>query len=405
MIRSLLLFVLLVALAAVGVVEHRAPGTLARYSGPDGSVLQVLPPPFAGQQLLRFVLIGADDREDRGRSDTLMVLSLNPQWPRAALLSIPRDLRVDIPGHGVTKVNHAYRFGGAPLTRRTVEELLGEPTAGYLTINFQGFVKAIDALGGVVLEVEDCEGQGRGMNYDCPQDGLVIHMKPGRQRLNGYKAMGYVRYRKSNIPGAGCTDFERAARQQKLLRALIAQKVKPGHFRQLWQAGQEVWRCVRSTLTARQAVDLVRCLKAMGPGDLKTMTVPAVDEKIGGVYYAGVDREKFPQVQADIATHLAGRQVPIVTPRVEVLNASGKKGLAAAAAARLKAAGFEVTNVGNAPSSGQQRTVVLYRTDSKPLAQQAVQVLSCGGLEYDDSGPTPPGQPHIQVRVGKDFGG
>ena len=70
MIRSLLLFVLLVALAAAGIVEHRAPGTLTRDSGPDGSVLQVLPPPFAGQQLLRFVLVGSDDRPHLpGRSD------------------------------------------------------------------------------------------------------------------------------------------------------------------------------------------------------------------------------------------------------------------------------------------------------------------------------------------------
>lgn len=404
MIRSLLLFVLGSLVVGVVALDRHAPGVLTRGAGPDGSVLHLLPPPFPGKQLVRYVLIGADDRPGLpGRSDTLMVLSVNPAIPRAAILSIPRDLYVDIPGHRANKINHAYNYGKAPLTRRTVEGLLGEDTDGTLTINLQGFVKAVDVLGGVVIDVEDYEGRGRGMNYDCPQDGLVIHLKPGRQRLNGYKAMGYVRYRMSNIPGCGSTDFQRAERQQKFLRAMVAQKLKPGNLKQLWQAGMEVWKCVQGTLTLRDGLDLALCLKTMGPDGLKTFTVPALDDNRHGTYYAVVDRDKFPETLHEIRAHLAGDHRPLVTPRAEVLNASGKAGMAAAAAEKLKAAGFEITRVGNATSYGHARTVVLCRDDSRNMAERATKTLGCGVIEYDDSGPTPADQPHIQVNVGRDF--
>ncbi len=404
MIRSLLLFVLALLVVGALALDHYVPGVVTRGTGPDGSVLHPLPPPFPGKQMVRYVLIGADDRPGLpGRSDTLMVLWVNPTIPRAAILSIPRDLYVDIPGHRANKINHAYSYGKATLTRRTVEDLLDEEMDGTITVNLQGFVKAVDVLGGVVIDVEDYEGKGRGMNYDCPQDGLVIHLKPGRQRLNGYKAMGYVRYRLSNIPGCGSTDFQRAERQQKFLRAMVAQKLKPGNLRQLWRAGLEVWKCVQGTLTLREALDLARCLQAMGPEGLKTFTVPALDDHRHGAYYAIVDQDKFPQTLQEIRAHLAGEQRVLVTPRAEVLNASGRPGMAAAAAEKLKAAGFDITGVGNATSYGHTRTVVLYRGDSKNIAERATKILGCGVLEYDDSGPTPADQPHIQVNVGLDF--
>lgn len=403
--RSFLLLILCLLVVGVGVLARRAPTAFARGCGPQGTVLRILPPPFPGRPLLRLVLIGADDREDRGRSDTLMVLFLNPELPRAALMSIPRDLKVDIPGHLPGKINHAYRFGGAPLTKQTVENLLGETIDGTVTVNLQGFVKAVDTLGGVDLDVEDVEGKGRGMNYDCPQDGLVIHLRPGRQHLNGYKAMGYVRYRKSNIPGCGGSDFQRAERQQKFLRAVLDQKLKPGHFRQLLKAGGQVWRCVRTNLTLRDLLDLARCLKAMGPGDLKTMTLPTQDATSGS-YHLDLAADAFQQMLTDIQQHLAGEQVALaVTPRVEVLNASGKHGAAATAGDKLRAAGFDVLRVGNAPAYGQPQTTILYRSDSKPMAERAAQTLGCGVLEYDDNGPTPVGQAHLQVLVGKDFAG
>ncbi|MEN6641712.1 MAG: LCP family protein [Armatimonadia bacterium] len=401
-------------------VSVLAVGAAARYERTPapahaGDVLQPLPQPFAGQERVRIVMIGADDREERGRSDTLMVLQINPANGRAALVSIPRDLRVDIPGHGMSKINHAYRYGGPRLTQQTVEELLSLPTDGVIKVNLQGFVKAVDILGGVVLDVEDQEGQGRGMNYDCPQDDLVIHLKPGRQRLNGYKAMGYVRYRKSNIPGAGGTDFDRAKRQQKFIKAMIAQKVRVTKLPALVKAGEQVIGCVRTSLTSRQVLDLARFIRGLQDGQMKSFTLPASDSRLNGVYYAELDQAEFAAMMTGMESFLAGSGTAVAEEgtagtaevsgpvRVEVLNGSGKPGAAKAAADKLTAAGFSVVKVGNAPSIGYTENTILYRGDVGEGARRAAGVVGGGSIEQDPSGPAPEGSAQVQVTVGTAF--
>lgn len=409
-IRNLLIYVMAVSVLAVGAVARyeRTP-----VPAPAGDVLQPLPPPFAGQDRVRIVMIGADDREERGRSDTLMVLQINPANGRAALVSIPRDLRVDIPDHGMNKINHAYRYGGPKLTRRTVEELLAVPTDGYIKVNLQGFVKAVDTLGGVELDVEDQEGKGRGMNYDCPQDDLVIHLKPGRQHLNGYKAMGYVRYRKSNIPGAGGTDFDRAKRQQKFIKAMIAQKVRVSKLPALVKAGQQVIGCVRTSLTSRQVLDLARFIRGLKDGQMKSFTLPAGDSRHHGVYFAELNPAEFETMKGDIESFLSGAGTAVAEGegteeasgpvRVEVLNGSGKPGAAKAAADRLTAAGFSVVKIGNAPTIGYTDNMVLYRGEMGEGAKRAAEIVGGGSIEQDPSGPAPEGSAQVQVTVGTAF--
>jgi LCP family protein required for cell wall assembly len=196
------------ALAVVlAVLGAQAAGPLARSLWSEGGAFQALvrkTPPFGGRERVRILLIGADQRRgDVGRSDTLLLLSLNPRTHRLALLGLPRDLGVEVPGHGATKINHAYAYGGPALTRRTVEEFLHLKVDYHAVAFFEGFVAAVDALGGVTVDVPDVEGHGRGMNYDDHAGNLHIHLKPGTQHLNGRQALGFVRYRKSNTPGLG----------------------------------------------------------------------------------------------------------------------------------------------------------------------------------------------------------
>jgi len=403
--RNFLIYVLAGAVVAIGGVTLHDHSALAGTGTPEGSVLETLPPPFAGVERLRIVMMGADDREERGRSDTLMVLQLAPATDRATLLSIPRDLRAEIPGHGAQKINHAYHFGGVQLTRRTVEQLLDIPTDGYVKINIQGFVKAVDLLGGVDLEVEDVEGKGRGMNYDCPQDGLVIHLKPGYQHLTGYKAMGYVRYRLSNIPGKGGTDFDRAKRQQKLLKALIAQKLRVRKLPALYQAGRAIQRCVQTNLSWRELLDLARFMRELQPGALKSLTLPGNDARIGGVYYCVLDDDEYQRMMSEAERFLQGAGQGDTEPtRVEVLNGSGVTGAAAEAADKLKSEGFVVVRIGNAATAGRQQTTVLYRGDMQAEAQRLTTALGGGTIQEDvGAGEAPPGTAQIQVTIGKDL--
>lgn len=404
-LRNFLIYVLAGAVVVLGGVTVRDRDALAGTGVPEGSVLAVMPPPFAGVERLRLVLIGADDREDRGRSDTLMLLQISPPTQRALILSVPRDVRTDIPGHGADKINHAYHFGGVDLTRRTVEQLLGVPSDGYVKINIQGFVKAVDALGGVNIDVEDVEGLGRGMNYDCPGDGLVIHLRPGYQHLTGYKAMGYVRYRHSNIPGKGGTDFDRAKRQQKLLKALIAQKLRVTKLGALYKAGQEIYRCVTTNLSWREMLDLARFMKELPPGGLKTLTLPGDDERLNGIYYCVVSDTHLQETMGEAETFLRGASAGDTEPtRVEVLNGSGVHGAAARAGDKLKAHGFVVVRTGNAPAGGHQQTTVLYRGAMQTEAQRVADTLGGGTVQEDTgAGEAPPGTAQIQVTIGKDL--
>ena len=165
------------------------------------------------------MIMGVDEREgDVGRSDTLMVATLDPKKKKAAILSIPRDTRVKIRGNGFDKINAAYAYGGYHLTKDTVENLLGVEMEHYVLINVKSFKKIIDAIGGVEINVE------KRMYYEDVWDddgGLLINLYPGMQHMDGNTAITYVRYRDEE------GDIGRIARQQKFMQAVMDKITSP----------------------------------------------------------------------------------------------------------------------------------------------------------------------------------
>lgn len=155
---------------------------------------------------------GAEFAEDKGRSDTAMLLRLDPERNAIAVMSIPRDLKVEIPGHGTGKFNEAYFYGGPSLTLRTVRNLTGLPINHVVNIDFLGFAQAVYAIGCVYTDVD--------RRYYHSNEGVPpeeqyaeIDVKPGYQLMCGKKALQYVRYRHTD------TDLVRSARQQDFLSA------------------------------------------------------------------------------------------------------------------------------------------------------------------------------------------
>lgn len=143
------------------------------------------------------------------RSDTILIVRLDPDKNATAVLSIPRDLKVDIPGYGSDKINTAYALGGPKLTVRTVKELLGIPISHVVNVNFGGFKRAVNRLGCVYADIDRRyfnDNMGPGPNY------AAIDLKPGYQKLCGQDALDFVRFRHQD------DDFVRAARQQEFLR-------------------------------------------------------------------------------------------------------------------------------------------------------------------------------------------
>ena len=139
------------------------------------------------------LLMGVDRREgDVGRSDTLMLAAVDEENGRAALLSIPRDTRIEVGSYGYDKINHAYAFGGHEMTLASVSALVGVPVTHYIMIDTSAFERIVDAVGGVDIDVE------KRMYYEDPWDdngGLVIDLQAGEQHMNGAQAIQYVRYR------------------------------------------------------------------------------------------------------------------------------------------------------------------------------------------------------------------
>lgn len=153
---------------------------------------------------------GAEFAEDPGRSDTTMLLRLDPEKGLISVLSIPRDLKVEIPGYGTGKFNEAYTYGGPKLTLKVVKELTGLKVHHVVNIDFLGFVRAVDAIGCVYIDVD--------RRYYHSNEGLPpeeqyaeINIQPGYQKLCGKKALQYVRYRHTD------TDIVRSARQQEFM--------------------------------------------------------------------------------------------------------------------------------------------------------------------------------------------
>lgn len=159
-------------------------------------------------------VLGIDSRgERRARADTVMVAAVNPRTKRVCFVSIPRDTYVYIPGRGPDKLNHAMAYGGPALMKATLERLLALPIHHYVVLDFAGFTRLVDELGGIEVNV------AKRMKYRDPADGTTIDLYPGRQVLNGAQALGYARYRLSDI-GPSDSDVERMRRQQEVLRAL-----------------------------------------------------------------------------------------------------------------------------------------------------------------------------------------
>lgn len=160
------------------------------------------------------------------RADVIMLASFNPRSNTTHLISIPRDTRTRIPGHGTNKINASHTYGGQDLTRRTVQDLLGVPIDRYAEVDFQAFVRIVDAIGGVEIDVD------KDMQYEDRAGNLKVDIRKGKQVLDGTKALEYVRYRADALG-----DISRVRRQQVLLKALAQEATRPGN---LWKAPEIV---------------------------------------------------------------------------------------------------------------------------------------------------------------------
>jgi LCP family protein required for cell wall assembly len=368
------------AIATIRGVEKKIP----RYRvGPHCSGPDCIPSvdPVCIREACTFLILGSDSRkgltkkEQRAlgtnarfaggqRSDTIILVQVDPQKDRTVVLSIPRDLRVPIRGHGINKINTAFTYG-PDLMVKTVEQLTGLRINHYVEVNFIGFERLVDALGGIPVCVE------RPLKDKIAR----LHLPhAGCYNLHGARALAFVRAR--HIEGDAIPDFSRISRQQLFMRALIEKALSIGSVFHLPELVKAVQRnlIVDENMNIYSLQDLTRKLGRLGQRHVYFRIVPAVPVQVGGVDYLQLLQPQasrlFGKMRDGEPLGSVGREAPL-TPlspanvTVQVLDANSG-GRAAQVVQYLQRAGFVVLPVRAAPPELTRSEILWGHREAKP---------------------------------------
>ena len=235
---------------------------------------------------INFLIVGKDAEDldyDNGRSDTLLIVSLDMINKKANLLSIPRDTYVEIPEHGNNKINSAYAYGGLELTMETIENLLHIPIDYYAVTNFSGFEGIVDTLDGVEIDVE------KDM-YHRTYDG-TINIDAGLQTLYGEKALQYVRFRSDALG-----DISRTERQRKFLLALLNKMTSPETILKLPKLIPQIAQMVETDLSVDQMLQLVKLMKEVDLNAMEAAVLPGDFWDKAGISYWKVNEDDLASI-------------------------------------------------------------------------------------------------------------
>jgi len=342
------------------------------------------------------ILLGSDKRADSStwRTDTMIVLSMDTKSDFVRLLSIPRDLWVNIPGHGEDRINAADLWGelankgsGPEVVKQTIYESLGIPIHYYARVDFEGFIKIIDAVGGVDVDVE------------CPLPD--IELAPGVHHMDGEEALLYARSRIST------NDFDRGRRQRKVLMALWQQGMSKDiipRLPALWIAMKDTFQ---TDLPPGQVIRLASIglrlkpnqilSQSIGPWQVQDWVTPG-----GATVLLPLDGEIEALLTSFYAPPDSAFLKRIDQTRIQVLNGSPRQEADQLAATALRWTGFQVTSTGLADSQNYTTTQIIVHNADEGIAATVAQQLEAPrtAIQYQ---PDPSSAIDIQVILGSDY--
>jgi LCP family protein required for cell wall assembly len=315
-------------------------------------------------QPLNVVLLGIDYNGagrglttdgDRTRTDTIILVRLDPQHRRISALSIPRDTRMELPGFGTDKVNAANVYGGIPLVKQTLSQFLGVPIDRHVRVNLAAAEEVMEAIGGVDLDVE------REFHYDDWSGKLHVHLQPGFQHLKPKDAIAYARFRHDNQG-----DLGRVARQQRMLHAVADKLFQPANLLQLPKLASIARQHIDTDLSAWELTRLVGSAPELWHRDVRWGTVPGSYILYRGVSYWEPDKRATDVVVAKMFS--TPPAAPNGTSKVLVLDASPREANASSdVVAGLMRQGFDVLGVRRvSPKAYPMTQVIDLRSDSQP---------------------------------------
>lgn len=232
------------------------------------------------------LLLGVDEREgDKGRSDTMVVMTVNPKDQSTKMVSIPRDTYTEIVGRGtMDKINHAYAFGGIEMAMATTENLLDIPIDYVVQVNMEGFKDIVDAVGGV----------------DVNNPNAFDDFAAGEVHLNGEDALSYVRMRKQDPRG----DFGRQDRQKQVLQAVMRKGASANSLMNYNEIFDALGTNVRTNMSFDEMKDVQKNYRdATGTVD-QLIIQDGVGETINGVWYYMMNQAELAEIQETFKNHL-----------------------------------------------------------------------------------------------------
>lgn len=242
---------------------------------------------------INVLLLGVD--ESGLRTDAIMIASYDVNEGRANLLSVPRDTKVYVTNKNATKKINAVhamtaegdnkKILGVQATAEAVTQLTGIPINYYIEFSFVSIDHLFDSLGGVVYDVPDVEGKGRGMNYDDPYQNLHIHLSPGVQTLSGNQVQQFLRYRKSNYGVGTGSDTDRVKRQQEFLKAVAEQKLNLGLIVKFPAIYSQISKEIKTNISTGDINKYIRYLKKISSENIKSFSLAGENKIVGGASY------------------------------------------------------------------------------------------------------------------------
>ena len=356
-------------------VAHAQLGTPVLPNTEQGQVTDENLPNIA-QERVNILLLGTDKRaQEQGpsRTDTMIVVTVDPQSNTAGMLSIPRDLWVSIPNYSEGRINTAhflgesydYPGGGPALAKKTVQYALGIPVHYYVRVNFEGFEKLVDAIGGITIDVEEA------IHDDEYPDGnygyMTIDIPAGMQHMDGKTALQYARARH------GGTDFVRSERQQQVVKAIRDKVLRLDiPLTRIPEMLRIVGGSVQTDLSLSDMYTLAKLGREISTEKIKnavvdeTMTTPQTTPD--GAQVLIPNRARIREVVNDLFGGPAPTTIAALSEKeliaqeaakIEVQNGTLTPGLAERTAEYLTDLGYSVVSFSNADRSDYATSVVL----------------------------------------------
>ncbi|MGO8684902.1 MAG: LCP family protein [Thermoleophilia bacterium] len=340
---------------AFGWLQHTTQKLATNHPALVQQAIKQLAPPLPGQAQ-NILVMGADSSDN---SDSVEIVRLDPQTKSISMLSVPRDLWVNIPGIGMSKINAAMPYGGPALAIKMIEQVTGIPINHFMTINFTGFWDIVKILGGVYLQIDR-------QYSDLINGQNTVLAQPGYQLADSYTAMHYVRFRHDQY-----LDFGRSKRQQIFITQLQRQAVRWRSWTELPKLVATISQHADSDISSlRQLLSIASLVLQMNTSHIYTTRIEGLTPTIDG---QDVVTDTPAQIQAAVQHFLHPTLPPTsvtlpqakTTPKpkatastlpastafaISVLNGSGKAGAAASTSSALVAAGYRATAAGNAAS-------------------------------------------------------